>query len=279
MEGPDAPKIAEVAAQLTADDVQLFYQIALLGRRDLALAPDEQSGFTMTLLRMLAFKKGEGTAQRADQCAALTSTQKPRSAATSEAMPSNAPLDKVPQQYAVETPAVARVSEEAPPIYAASQTITPVAGKGPTQAPTPAPTYAAFNGDWPAFVMRQNFTGMASMLAKQVEFQSFNDGLLVLGLADAHKHLALKAYQDKLKEALSLSLGENIRLSIKVETTATPSNDGKSGNSNSVAAHEDRTRTREQAAAEAAIEQDPFIKNLKQDFGADVNRASIRPAQ
>ena len=126
---------------------------------------------------------------------------------------------------------------------------------------------------------------MASMLAKQVEFQSFKDGLLVLSLADAHKHLALKAYQEKLKEALASSLGENLRLTIKVDAAAA-SNGNSDGNAhsvansvaNSVAAHEDRARTREQAAAEAAIEQDPFIKNLKQDFGADVNRASIRPA-
>ena len=40
---------------MTAEAVQLFYQIALLGRRDLGLAPDEQSGFTMTPFRMLAF--------------------------------------------------------------------------------------------------------------------------------------------------------------------------------------------------------------------------------
>jgi len=49
------------------------------------------------------------------------------------------------------------------------------------------------------------------------------------------------------------------------------------GASNSVASQQDRARSLEQTAAENAIEQDPFIKNLKQDFGADINRASIRP--
>ncbi len=277
VEGPDAPKIAAVAGQLTPDDVQLFYQIALLGRRDLALAPDEQSGFTMTLLRMLAFKNGDAPARQTDQSARSISapTQKPRLAAASEAAPSNAPLDQASQQYALERPAAAGVSEAPSPIYTGLSTAQPLPTPMPAPVPTPMPTHAAFDGDWPAFVLRQNFTGMASMLAKQVEFQSFKDGLLVLGLADAHKHLALKAYQDKLKEALALSLGGNLRLTIKIDSAATNT---AAGSGNSVAAQEDRTRAREQAAAEAAIERDPFIKNLKQDFGADVNRASIRPA-
>jgi DNA polymerase-3 subunit gamma/tau len=47
---------AELAATLSAEDVQLFYQAAILGRRDLHLAPDPRSGAEMTLLRMLAFR-------------------------------------------------------------------------------------------------------------------------------------------------------------------------------------------------------------------------------
>ncbi|EKD69960.1 MAG: hypothetical protein ACD_46C00687G0003 [uncultured bacterium] len=50
------PNIAALANQFTPEDVQLYYQIALLGRRDLAYSPSAQSGFEMTMLRMLAFK-------------------------------------------------------------------------------------------------------------------------------------------------------------------------------------------------------------------------------
>jgi len=49
-------ELSELAGSLSAEDVQLFYQIALLGRRDLHLAPDPRSGAEMTLLRMLAFR-------------------------------------------------------------------------------------------------------------------------------------------------------------------------------------------------------------------------------
>jgi DNA polymerase-3 subunit gamma/tau len=54
----DVAEIADLAGRITAEDVQLFYQIALLGRRDLHLAPDPRSGVEMTLLRMLTFQPG-----------------------------------------------------------------------------------------------------------------------------------------------------------------------------------------------------------------------------
>jgi len=52
----DRQQILEFAGQMAPENVQLFYQTALLGRRDLHLAPSPRSGFEMTLLRMLAFK-------------------------------------------------------------------------------------------------------------------------------------------------------------------------------------------------------------------------------
>ncbi len=52
---PERARIMQLAQQMSAEDAQLYYQIATLGRRDLGLAPDEFAGFTMTLLRMLAF--------------------------------------------------------------------------------------------------------------------------------------------------------------------------------------------------------------------------------
>jgi DNA polymerase III subunit gamma/tau len=53
LEGID--QIKHYANTLTAEDVQLYYQIALIGRRDLALSPEPQGGFEMIMLRMLAF--------------------------------------------------------------------------------------------------------------------------------------------------------------------------------------------------------------------------------
>ena len=236
IEGPDAPKIAAVANRLARDDVQLFYQIALLGRRDLALAPDEQSGFTMTLLRMLAFKQETASGQ-------MVNADEPRAK--------------------IASPAASRRVSAAPAPATASEPAAAFVVAKPGGNPA-----ATFSGDWPAFVAKQNLSGMAGMLARQCEFISFDGGVLQLTVADAHKHLSSKPYQDKLKETLLPHFGNNLRLSIKIGAAAGVS----------LAAHEDRARSAQQAAAEAAIADDPFIKNLQQDFGAEVNAASIRPA-
>jgi hypothetical protein len=55
---PEAGEIRRLAGQLTKEEAQLFYQITITSRPDLSLAPDEQTGFAMTLLRMLAFRPG-----------------------------------------------------------------------------------------------------------------------------------------------------------------------------------------------------------------------------
>src|SRR5271170_1228007 len=52
----DAQSLARLAQAISPEDVQLYYQIALGGRRDLAMAPEPRAGFEMTLLRMLAFR-------------------------------------------------------------------------------------------------------------------------------------------------------------------------------------------------------------------------------
>lgn len=53
---PERERLLELTELLTAEEVQLYYQIAIYGRDEINLAPDEYAGFTMTLLRMLAFK-------------------------------------------------------------------------------------------------------------------------------------------------------------------------------------------------------------------------------
>ena len=56
---PERAMLLDLAQKIPAESLQLYYQIALLGRRDIGLAPDEYAGFTMSLLRMLAFAPHE----------------------------------------------------------------------------------------------------------------------------------------------------------------------------------------------------------------------------
>jgi DNA polymerase-3 subunit gamma/tau len=64
--GFDPEVLAALAPRVGADELQLYYQIALLGRRDLGLAPEPRVGFEMTLLRMLAFRPAAAPAIAAE---------------------------------------------------------------------------------------------------------------------------------------------------------------------------------------------------------------------
>ena len=93
---PELVDIQRLAAAFDPQEVQLFYQIAVHGRNEIGLAPDEYAGFTMTLLRMLAFRPGQGGAERiaAPVVAAAPRTQAP--AARAAAAPAPGPAAQAP---------------------------------------------------------------------------------------------------------------------------------------------------------------------------------------
>ena len=61
----DADDLRRLASAFAPDEIQLFYQIALHGRNEMHLAPDEYAGFTMALMRMLAFAPADAVQSRA----------------------------------------------------------------------------------------------------------------------------------------------------------------------------------------------------------------------
>jgi DNA polymerase-3 subunit gamma/tau len=86
-----APELLErLAGALSPEDVQLYYQTAITGRRDLPLAPDPATGFEMTLLRMLAFRPAEA-AGRAATAAAPPAARAPAAAGTATPAATAAP--------------------------------------------------------------------------------------------------------------------------------------------------------------------------------------------
>jgi len=132
----DLPELADIQRLATLFDpqeVQLFYQIAVLGRNEIGLAPDEYAGFTMTLLRMLAFRPGQGGAE---QVAA------PAPAALARSMPAGGAANAGAGRAAAAAAAAAAQSAHgrpaAPPAAAAH---APAAAPAPV--PTPAPAGAA----------------------------------------------------------------------------------------------------------------------------------------
>jgi len=237
---PDAARVEAMARQLDAGRVQVMYQVTLLGRRDLPLAPDEFAGFTMTLLRMVSFADaGSSQAVSAPQGSAS------RSAPPAKSMAS----------------AAVRAPEPAPVAVAAAPSVA--------QSPAAATSAVSFDGDWPALVEKLGLTGLSGMVARHGELASFANGNFELVVPETHRMYAEKAYQDKLKADLQKHFGPGVRLTVRVGNT----------NGTSLAAAHSRDLAKKQANAAEAIEDDPFVRDLVRDLGAEVVTSSIRPAE
>lgn len=133
---PDTAEAKRLAALLPADEIQLMYSMALHGRQELALAPDDYAGLTMVLLRMLAFRPGAGGGSGGGGGGGLSAPR--RAEAPVSAAP--APLTAAP------TPASAPLLRPAAPTLSVKppEVVAPVvAAPAPSPAPVPAPAPVA----------------------------------------------------------------------------------------------------------------------------------------
>ncbi len=219
--------------------MQLYYQIALHGRNDLHLAPDEYAGFTMTLLRMIAFAPKRRAAAPAPRAVPVTAAVAPRATVP--------PATRGVSTRVAATPAATTQTALTPP------------------ASGVAPPPVTFDGDWPALVARLKVAGW-----------SRNSHSAVNSYAAEGDHFRLRApiktlieagTVDKLKPRFPAAFGRAVRVTAEVGSTTGPTAAG-------LAAQASAERQRQ---AEEAIYGDPFVRELIDNFGASVDPASIRP--
>ncbi|MCY1340723.1 DNA polymerase III, subunit gamma and tau [compost metagenome] len=132
----DRDKVLALARALPAEDVQFYYQMGLIGRRDLPLAPDPRSGFEMVLLRMLAFRP-------ADADGAPGSPLKDLGISTATADPDNKPVAGASVAAPVIAPSTASIPVVSTvPAAAPAQPVVqpqPAAPAEPEPEPKPVP--------------------------------------------------------------------------------------------------------------------------------------------
>ena len=251
-EGED-PQLAGLAQRMTPEDVQLYYQIATSGRRDLALAPDSRTGFEMALLRMLAFRPGDDATP-----AAAPGGQRP-------AAPSRPPVGAPP---AVTAPATTPRPAAQQPMTSAQARET---GAAPP-APAPLQRMASPGGlpYWETLIQRADLRGPLGQLAQNSALRGREGQTLVLALQPTHMHLAVEPIVGQIAERLGEVLGEPIRLRFLEDSQ---------GAAHTPAARAAEARSAAQSAAEAAIEGDPLVQALKREFGARVLPQSIKPIE
>ena len=240
---PDQTRLAALANQLDAETIQLYYQIATLGRRDLEWAPDPLAGFRMTLLRMLAFVPDSATTTAATPVPTATAASStPRQTAIPPVTPaSTRPAPKPPTDASEPTPP--SVSDSAAPPETATA-ITPAVG-------------SAFDGNW--FALSQRLNGGLKQLASQCELVAHDAQSLSLRIPESARPL-LGSLGNKLTLALRDLLGATIKVDIQIGATQ----------GSAPAEVLTRQKNERQSTAEAAIYADPTVQTLMRDFDATV---------
>ena len=269
----DAIDIEALATQLRPELVQLWYQMALNGRRDLGYAPSPRSGFEMSLLRMLAFRPetaGVGAQPSVPKPAvAPPSSPQERSAAAERAravMAESLPKAAKPSPAPVPEPEPSR--ESTPPVRVAEPPPPRSVESVVAATPLPANTLLVTDSEhWLDLVARSSLRGPAKMLAEHAAFVAHGDGVLRLSLATEHEHLKSPSLVLQLGDAVSRLLGGNVQLRFE------------SGPARGETASVRNSRERElrQAGAEQGFAADPAIQRLVQVHGAQLLPESIRP--
>ena len=190
LDDDERSRLMPYARLLDAEFLQLAYQIAIHGRDELSLAPDDYSGFVMCLLRLHAFRPVRAGAPR--------------------------PAVVPPPARAAAPVAVQEAAPVVPRAAAVAPAPTPAA---PLTAP--AVVAAPADDDWHALVARLPLTGMARQLAQHCELSALTESAIRLRLAPVHKHLLGKPQQDKLQAELQVCYGRPLRLEIDIAEPAT----------------------------------------------------------
>lgn len=262
VDGAELKRLQPYADALDREFLQLCYQIAIRGRADLPLAPDEYAGFTVTLLRLHAFRPveaGEGGQGRPAPIRAPVAA----SARPGGASPATAPSAGAPAH-----PSGARTRE---PVSGSSPAASQPAAvpDGALARPTPGAqqTPSAAAGDWHGIVARLSLNGLPRQLAQHCDLAGLDENQITLRLPPAHKALLGKLQQDKLQSELQNHFGKPLRLTIDLAEAAgeTPAERSRS---------EKRER---QEKAIAAIEQDPFVRDAIDMFDASIDESTIKP--
>jgi len=242
---PEREALLSLAQRIQAETLQLYYQIALLGRRDIGLAPDEFAGFTMSLLRMLAFTPSENSAQKAK---------------------TPSPVNNVRPAAPIETPINPETVTAAATTVSATVTAD-TADTAPIASTTDAPRTGStsFNGNWRALVDALKL-GLARELAKHCELVAYDEDSITLSVPEGQKHLVSANYQEKLTTAITQHFDRKIRLQFSI-----------GGTGNTPAKQISQEKAQAQANAENAIEEDSFVQALIDDFGATIIPNSIKP--
>jgi DNA polymerase-3 subunit gamma/tau len=252
----DATLVAELAAGMTAEDAQLYYQMAVTGRRDLGLAPDLRSGFEMALLRMIAFRPAAVIDEhltpedlQASPAEVAVQAKKPEAAREREPEPEPEP-ERKPKSVAVPEPEPISVPE---PI--------------PEPEPRIARAVALEPARWAELLDQLPLNGILLSVASHCELRQVDGDKVYLVLDEDNASL----YNDKHAERIAAAMSDYMQRAISVHIEV------GSPRFETPAARAQRMLDERLAQAVKSIESDPRVQLLIDRFEGALDHDSITP--
>ncbi len=229
-----------LAEMLKPEEVQLFYQIALIGRRDLPLSPEPRGGLEMVLLRMLAFRPADGRPSGSQAAPASMTSPKLQPA----------PVSKPVAETRVETNSALTNSVSAPDSAATVKTAEKSSAT-----------------DWHQIVEGLQLSGILQQLAAHCALSHQDENSICLCLDDVGAPMLNPEREKQLQAMLNNYLGRTVSLRIEVKTSEVEN----------PAQRQQRLQQMRQQEAKSAIENDENVRSLIDAFDATVNPQSIQP--
>ncbi len=240
--------IESLAATISAEEVQLFYQIGLTGQRDLKLAPSIRSGLEMVLLRMLAFRPASGSDTVVIQKTANHSGRQ-QTTQQQEASLSHDSASAVVQQTDRSDASV--INDTTAPVY---------------ESPQPQAT-VSIESPWHEIVAAMDIVGLDKQVAEQSVLMQVNNNVFELALAPASAPFFNKDREISIQQSLQNLLGHDISVNITMQEV-----EGESPS-----ARKQRLTKEKIASAESIISDDADVKSLLDSFGGHIEADSVQP--
>ena len=288
----DWDSLVERASQISPEDAQLYYQIAITGRRDLGLAPDPRTGLEMTLLRMLAFRPADAgsggtvvtpkaavTAPAAEKplTGAQAAPSKPVSAGNAAATAARAAFNELQNSKPTHTPKPPSPEPEMEPEPEIEpeleiETEPELEFGSQPGVETRAATLTGENDpskDWSSLQTNLELSGAAREFARNIQLESVDENRWRFLVPDTLHILGSGSVVRSLQSALSSRLGHSVKLDLHKASEPVKS----------VAAKEHSAEVNRMSEAETAIDEDSTVQDIKKKFGAKIIPDSIQPLQ
>jgi DNA polymerase-3 subunit gamma/tau len=290
-QAPDSEKVLQLAEQLAPEDTQLFYQIGLIGRRDISYAPNPRLGFEMTMLRMLAFhpqspaNQNKVVAPTQAQANAISTPTKVNTTLqpTPATTPAATPNPTTAQGTQSKNEHLAAISKTLgtsktkkklssnPELTSEKQAADfpkPAQADTTTQTTTLALDIPENDDDWELLVEKLPINGVTLNLAKNCALANSSKDSIDLHIAELHQQFTNKQREQALQDAIGKALGKTISVTVHVQN-------GDVANTPSL--REQIRQSDRQKAAEDSIYNDNNIKSIMDTFDGKVLPKSIEP--